>query len=97
LPTNKSYAYFSAGLPVISAFQGDLKALIEKYKIGFYYAPNNAEELAMHIKKLYEDKVLYQDMSKNATNVFNKFFDANVIYEEFANHIEQMAVKNNVL
>lgn len=88
LLTNKSYAYLSAGLPVISAFQGDLKEIIEKYQIGFYYPPNDVEALTDFIKKLYNDKALYAKMSENARKLFDEMFDADKIYEEYVKHIE---------
>ncbi len=91
LPTNKVYSYLSAGLPIISAFQGDLKEIIEKYQIGFYYPPNDVESFVENIKKLYEDKDIYKRMSKNAQRVFDEMFDANKIYEEYVEHIETIA------
>lgn len=91
LPTNKAYAYLSAGLPIISAFQGELKILIEKNNIGFYYPPNDAGSLAECIKKLQEDKLLYQNISENAKNIFKELFDADTIYESYARYIEQVA------
>lgn len=91
LPTNKAYAYLSAGLPVITAFEGELKDLVQKYKAGFYYSPGNAKELAGCIIKLYEDKPLYKMMSENAGKVYGEFFNADKIYEEYAKHIEKIA------
>ncbi|MDI6891113.1 MAG: glycosyltransferase family 4 protein [Thermodesulfovibrionales bacterium] len=90
LPTNKAFAYISAGLPVISAFQGDLKDIIEKYQIGLYYPPNDVDALVSCIKRLYEDKDLYAKMSSNAKRVFDEMFDADKIYEEYADHIEKV-------
>lgn len=87
---NKAFTYLSAGLPVISAFQGDLKELIEKYQIGLYYPPNDAEALANCINRLYEDKRLYKKMSENARKIFDEMFDADRIYEEYAKHIDQL-------
>lgn len=91
LPTNKAYAYLSAGLPVITAFEGELKEAVTKYQAGFYYPPNNVSELKNCIIKLYEDNTLYRKMSVNAQNLFDKFFDADKIYEEYAGHIEKLA------
>ena len=90
-PTNKVYTYISAGLPVISAFQGDLKEIIQKYEIGFYYPPNDIDAFVDYIQKLYDDPTLYKKMSENAQRVFYKMFDADKIYEEYAEHIETIA------
>ena len=93
LPTNKAYAYLSAGLPIISAFRGDLKEVIEKYQVGLYYPPNDVDALVGCIKKLYEDRELYQKMSENAARVFNEMFDADKIYEEYVEHIEEVVAR----
>lgn len=90
LPTNKAFAYLSAGIPIISAFQGELKEIIEEYQIGFYYPPDDVFALVECIKKLYDDPILYKKMSENAGRVFNEMFDAEKIYEEYADHIEKV-------
>lgn len=85
---NKAFAYFSANLPIISAFYGDLKEIIEKYQIGFFYPANDANALVTYIKKLHEDKDLYKEMSDNVQNIFNDKFDAEKIYNDYVDHIE---------
>jgi len=85
------FLYLSAGLPVISAFQGDSKEIIEKYQIGFYYPPNDVGALNECIIKLYKDQVLYKRMSENAKKIFKEMFDADKIYEEYAEHVERVA------
>lgn len=88
---NKAFMYLSAGLPILSAWQGDLKDIIEEYQIGFYYPPNDVDALVNSIKKLYEDQELYRTMSNNALRVFDELFDADKIYNEYADHIEKIA------
>jgi len=87
---NKAFSYLSAGLPVISAFQGDLKEIIEKYEIGFYYPPNDLDTLVNCIKRLYDENSLYRRMSENASRLFEEMFDADKIYNEYAEHIERI-------
>jgi glycosyltransferase involved in cell wall biosynthesis len=91
-PTNKAYAYLSAGLPIISAFQGDIKGVIEKYEIGFYYPPGDVNMLVNHIKMLYNNTTLHKDMSKRALKAFLEKFDADKIYDDYALHIESIAM-----
>jgi glycosyltransferase involved in cell wall biosynthesis len=91
LPTNKTAAYLSAGLPVISAFQGEIRTIIEEKRIGFYYPPQDEDTLASHIKELYNDPELYRQMSGNAEKVFRELFDADNIYREYAEYVEKMA------
>lgn len=89
---NKAFAYLSAGLPLISAFQGDLKEIIESHQIGLYYPPNDVDALVTHIKRLSEDGEFYKEMSENALTVFNDRFDADRIYEKYVGHIEQASL-----
>ena len=91
LVPNKFFTYLSAGLPVVSAFEGELKKIIEQHEVGFSYPPNDAAALTRAILRLREDAPLYRKMSENAYLVFHRMFDAERIYEEYARHIEQMA------
>lgn len=93
LPSNKVPCYLSAGLPVLSSFGGEIKKIIEKYKIGFFYPPNDLDTLVGYIKKLYQNPPLYKKISINAINIFNKMFDANKIYQEYARCIENLVKK----
>lgn len=88
---NKAFAYFSAGLPVISAFDGELKEICEKHQVGFYYSPGRVEEVFSQIKLLFEDRERYLRMSRNALNLFEEKFDAEKVYQEFASYLEEMA------
>jgi len=91
---NKAFSYFSAGLPVISGFAGDLKKIIEGKQCGFYYSPpDNVKMLVSYIRKLYNDKALCQKMSINARKLFDDEFDADKIYEEYARHIEKVGTQ----
>ena len=88
---NKAFAYLSAGLPIISSFQGDLKKLIEKEQIGFYYPPNDVDSMVNCIMELYQDFNLYKKMSENAQRIFDEMFDSDKIYKEYSEHIEKVA------
>jgi glycosyltransferase involved in cell wall biosynthesis len=90
---NKAFVYLSAGLPIVSSVEGDLKELIKKYNIGLYYPPNDLGLLVECIKKLYEDRSLYEKMSWNAKEIFNKFLDAEKIYNEYAEYVEEIELK----
>jgi len=91
LLTNKIFIYLSAGLPVVCAFHGEIKEIIEKYQIGLYYPPNNVDLLVDCINKLHDNEELYNKMSQNASRLFNEMFDADKIYEQYVDHIEKIA------
>jgi glycosyltransferase involved in cell wall biosynthesis len=90
LPTNKAFSYLSAGLPVISAFHGEMKDIIEKYNIGCYYPPNDVDKFINCLNKLYKDKTLYVKLSNNAYNIYKEKFNAEKIYDRYARHIERI-------
>jgi len=92
---NKAFTYLSAGLPIISALQGEFKEIIEKYKIGFYFPPNDVDTLVDCIRRLYENRKLCKEMSKNARKIFEEMFDADKIYEGYAKHIEDIVYEYN--
>ncbi|RPI74860.1 MAG: glycosyltransferase WbuB [Desulfobacteraceae bacterium] len=91
LPTNKVSAYLSEGLPILSAFNGELKTLIEDNRIGFYYAPNDIRAFEKRIVELQEDRELYRLMSRNAQKLFQDKFDAAEIYRDYAEHVGELA------
>jgi len=93
---NKVFTYLSAGLPIVSAWRGELKEIIEKYHIGFYFPPNDVAALEGCIKELCNNSALYEEMATNARRVFSSMFDADNIYEEFCGHIENMAGNNYI-
>ncbi len=90
---NKAFLYLSAGLPVISAFSGDLKHMLEQRQAGLYYKPGDADGLAECIKRLRDDPALYEKTAQNAKNLFNELFDAKKIYNEYAEFIEAICKK----
>lgn len=87
---NKACAYLSEGLPVLSAFQGDLKTILEERSAGFYFSPGNSEELSQHIKRLSRDDILYRNFSRNARKVFEELLNADKVYSGYADHIENI-------
>lgn len=88
LMTNKFFSYLSEGLPVISAFGGDLEKIIGEKKVGLNYPPGNADAFASAILKLYSDKSLYKELSMNCRALFVEQFDSRKIYKEYCSHIE---------
>jgi glycosyltransferase involved in cell wall biosynthesis len=88
---NKAFAYLSAGLPILSAFRGELRDIIEKRQIGFYFSYDDVVALASSIARLDEDRTLYRKMAKNAKNVFDEMFNADTIYRNYADYIEMMS------
>lgn len=91
----KSFMYSAYGLPILNAFEGDLFQIIDSYKIGFNYMHDNVDELTNYIKLLYTDAKLYKEMSMNSLKLFEREFNGEKIYKEFADHIEEILEKFN--
>ncbi len=87
---NKAFSYLSAGLPLISAFQGDLKEIIEKRDIGLYYPPNDVDSFVNCVRTMHDNVSIYATMAKNVKEVFGEMFDADKIYEQYSEHIERV-------
>jgi glycosyltransferase involved in cell wall biosynthesis len=87
---NKAFLYLSMGLPVLSAFEGDLKGILEKERIGFHFPPNDAEAFAGSVLRLYRDAALYEEVAGNVKRVFSGRFDSGVIYREYADLVERV-------
>lgn len=82
---NKIFTYLSAGLPIVSAYGGEAKDLIENNNLGFYYQKDNPEDFAGKVKGVRPE------MSVNALNIFEENFDAQNIYTEYATYLEKYA------
>jgi glycosyltransferase involved in cell wall biosynthesis len=86
---NKVFMYFSESLPILSAFQGEIAEIIEKFQVGYTY--NSTEEFVRGLRNLYYDSVLYNRMKTNVTHLYNSQCDADKIYSDYAEHIENLA------
>jgi glycosyltransferase involved in cell wall biosynthesis len=85
---NKVFTYLSGGVPLISAVKGELAQLIGERGLGLSFS--DADSLAEAILKLYHDPALQGHLSQRAAAVFSQSFDSNVIYQEFADHLERL-------
>ena len=69
---NKFFEYIQAGLPIISNYLPDCKALIEKYNIGKVLAHYNVEEINKAVDEMIQtDLAIYQDGLKLAGDELN--------------------------
>lgn len=87
---NKPFEYLSAGLPLISSLEGEMAELIDQHGFGLNYLPGDLDGLCLCIERLASDPALHGEMSRNASQFFNKYGDADKIYSEYATHIEKI-------
>ena len=86
--SNKFFEYIGSGLPVISWLQGISKEHIERHNCGFAY--DSATELLHCITNLVEAPSMRETLSQNALTLFKTRFQAEVIYRDFVNYLEEV-------
>ena len=85
---NKVSAYLAAGLPIVSAFPGELRTMIEHYGVGSHFS--TVDELVAVLRRLKIDTSKRASMLASALALFARHFDATRTYEAYADHVEQM-------
>ena len=91
---NKAFSYLGAGLPIFSSERGDLHNLLKKYQAGYYFDISNPQQLADLIYELsHLDKSSYAKISANSKSLFENHLQADMIYREFANYVERIALQ----
>lgn len=71
---NKLFEFIQAGIPAIGSNFPELSAVIEGYKIGYTFDPEDPKNIAETIQKVFEDPKKYQQMKKNtreAAKIYN--------------------------
>jgi len=89
---NKAVEYLSAGLPVLSSpKKGVLHRLLEAEKCGTCYEPGDQPGLSRAIIGLYDDPGGLKAWSENAKQVFERRFDAEIVYREMSRYLVDIA------
>ncbi len=87
---NKVFEYFSAGLPVVSSLEGEMKEAIARNHLGVNYRAGDLESLVKALRTLLNDEGLRNTMAENAADFFRRRGDADIIYDAFSRHIEDL-------
>lgn len=90
---NKPIEYFSAGLPVLSSLQGELKEMLAKNQCGLTYENQNIDQLIEYIKRLKSNSDERQVMGARAKALYEKSFVAEKVYAEMVAHLERIAAE----
>lgn len=86
---NKIIDSLMLGLPIFSSLEGEVASLIRDYEIGYFY--ENDEQLSKHIEDyVKKDKNFYNQISKNAHNLYMSKFEFNKVYNELCEHLEKI-------
>jgi len=71
---NKVFEYIAAGLPVVGSHFPELQRVIEGYKLGVTFNPEDPQDIARAINEVLEDRGKYEEMRQNAlkaAKIFN--------------------------
>ena len=87
---SKIFESLAMGKPIILGVDGEARELfIEDGKCGLFVEPENENDLADMINYIFEDKGLYEELSKNAFDYVRKNFDRDKIAMEFYEFIRK--------
>ena len=92
---NKPIEYMSAGLPILSTIGGVLGQLISQHEIGAVCEKPDARSLAAQIGSLVDDSERVTRMGKASLEIFERHFDANVVYAQFSKFLQEIAYEHN--
>lgn len=82
---NKLGEYLYYGIPVFTTLQGASKKLLEESNCGFYF--NSCKELIQKIEQLESQEKVFKQMKENAHSLFEKSFDADVVYKDYCDEL----------
>ncbi len=86
---NKAFLYFSRGLPVLSAFEGEMRRVLDEQGLGGYFPYDDDEALARQVIRLCDDERQYRETRERVRKIFDERYDERIIYSDFADYIEQ--------
>lgn len=89
---NKFVEIISSYIPVLSSGRGQIVDIIEKNNIGRSYKSGDVNSFVENLNLIISNKK-YIEMKENSRNLFNQFFDSRVVYNAYANYIEDISKK----
>lgn len=86
--SNKFAEYISYELPIILTSGGYMKSLLEKNDCGI--SSQNTDEICKYVLELKNNKIRYNQVSKNAKDLYAKDFVADKIYKNLVDYLEEV-------
>lgn len=88
---NKVTDYLSFGSPIISPLKGEVKKIITKHHVGFFYNEFDENSLFNALKKIHENKRNQKIISHNARKLYSKNYNGEKIYDNLINHLKNIS------
>ena len=93
---SKIFENLSMEVPVLLGVDGEAKKLfIEKGNAGYYFEPENSEQLTNVILKLIDDKEKAKELGRNGRSFVNLHFNREIIAKHFHEKLLQLEKKGN--
>jgi glycosyltransferase involved in cell wall biosynthesis len=93
---SKMFEAMAMERPIIHGVEGESKAIIEEADCGICIEPENAQELADSIVRLYNDRNLANKLGKNGKNYVTQFYDRknlSMVFLDLLTGLEKMFVE----
>ncbi|MBF0544810.1 MAG: glycosyltransferase [Candidatus Riflebacteria bacterium] len=90
---NKYMEYFSAGLPIVSNLPGETELFLKTNEAGLTYEAGNAQSLIDKLNDILSDEAPRIKMGENARQIFDKFFNPNMVFPGIISRLEKIAGK----
>jgi glycosyltransferase involved in cell wall biosynthesis len=88
--TYKLFDYLSAGLPIICSLPGEMSDIIKKYDVGYYFEPENSEDLLHIIKIFLNNKGKINEMKIRGLELTKKLGYSKNVYGRLVNFLEKI-------
>jgi glycosyltransferase involved in cell wall biosynthesis len=92
---NKIFEYMAAGLPILSALDGECKSFLTTSECGLYYEAGNADSFMGALTVLMQDPSLCRRLGDNGRAVFRAQYSSFIVYPKLAAHIERVAASQH--
>ncbi len=90
--SNKIYQYLSLGIPIFTSLEGTLQSLIKKHNIGINFNQEDKNSLYLSLEKYFKKSKKFKDQSKNAKEVYIKFFEGKIVYQKAVKNFKQITL-----
>lgn len=80
---SKMFETLASEVPIVLSVEGEAEQLIKSANAGICVEPENSEEIARAIKKLYDDPKLHDELGRNGRAYIEEYFDRGKITARF--------------
>lgn len=93
---NKPFEYMSAGLPVVSSIQYELKEILAENQAGLTYLADSVSEFSEALRHLRRDSVFRERSGANARALFESEFSSEKVFDHALTNIQRVVEGANV-